>query len=378
MAGSERETIRVRDVVRLLDELYPRRFAESWDRVGTIAGDLDNQVRSVLFAVDPVQVVAEEAVALGVDMVVTHHPLFLRGTSFVATDSAKGRVVHSLVNAGIALHNCHTNADSPRFGVSEALAQTIGLQGIRPLVPDSEALDKWVTFVPVMQANAVVSAMHRAGAGHVGNYDQAVFASVGQGSFRPLTGADPALGHVGAVERVEEKRIEMVADRGLRQQIREALVAAHPYETPAYDVWPLADTDSVDRGTGRIGDLAVPMTLHDFAQHVATVLPEHHGAIRVAGDPRRQVQRVALVGGAGDAYLDAAQASGAGVYLTSDLRHHPASEHLEHAEATALIDVPHWAAEWTWLPVVADIVHERLGLSTTVSTLVTDPWSMVI
>ena len=366
----------LRDVVTVLDQLYDPRWADDWDAVGTVAGDPDAEIRSALFAVDPVQAVVEEAVERGVDLLVTHHPLWLKGVTSVAAGTPKGRVVHTLITHGIALHTCHTNADSPPLGVSESMALALGLSDVRPLdVDPAGGTDAWVVFVPRDDADAVAAAMHEAGAGTMGDYDSAQFRSDGTGSFRPLPGADPTIGEVGEVEHVAETRIEMIADRGLREHVRAAVVAAHPYEEVAYDVIELAARPS-DRGSGRIGSLPTDMTLADFAAHVSASLPTHRSATRVAGDSSRRVRTVALCGGSGDFLLDAADAAGADVYVTSDLRHHPVSEHLERPGACAVVDVPHWAAEWTWLPVAARAVGERLPeLDVAVSTIVTDPWS---
>ncbi|MBC7630062.1 Nif3-like dinuclear metal center hexameric protein [Aeromicrobium sp.] len=366
----------LRDIVAVLDGLYDPRWADSWDAVGTVAGDPDAGVKKILLAVDPVQAVVEEAVSWGADLIVTHHPLWLKGVTSVAATSPKGRVVHTLISHGIGLHTCHTNADSPPLGVSESMALALGLTGIRPLESDPAApVDKWIVFVPHADADAVADAMHEAGAGAIGAYDSVIFRSTGEGSFRPLDGAKPVIGGVGKVEQVPETRLELVADRRLRAQVRAAVIAAHPYEEVAYDVLETADRDS-DRGSGRIGTLAAEMTLPDFASHVARSLPGHHSATRVAGDPTRTIRTVALCGGSGDFLLAAADAAGADVYVTSDLKHHPVSEHLEKPGACAVIDVPHWAAEWTWLPVAADALAGRLPtVELRVSTIVTDPWT---
>ncbi|KOV35001.1 hypothetical protein ADK60_10315 [Streptomyces sp. XY431] len=124
------------DVITALEELYPPQWAESWDAVGLVCGDPQAEVRRVLFAVDPVQAVVEEAVEWGADLVVTHHPLYLRGTTTVAATTFKGRVVHTLIRAGIALHVAHTNADHADPGVSDALAEAVGVTVTGPLVPD--------------------------------------------------------------------------------------------------------------------------------------------------------------------------------------------------------------------------------------------------
>ena len=370
----------LRDVIAVLDELYDPRWADDWDAVGTVLGDPDAEVTTILFAVDPVQAVADEAVRVGAQLVVTHHPLYLKGTTTVAASTPKGRVVHTLISNGIALHTCHTNADAAPRGVSESMALALGLTDVRPLQTDLESpLDKWVVYVPRDDADRVAAAMHEAGAGRLGDYDRAQFRSEGRGSFRPLEGADPAIGSVGDVEWVDEVRLEVVADERVREQVREAMLQAHPYEEVAYDLWPLAARPS-DRGTGRIGRLTTPMSLAAFADHVRAALPDHHGATRVAGDLERIVETVALCGGSGDFLLGTADAAGADVYVTSDLRHHPVSEHLERAGACAVVDVPHWAAEWTWLPTVAAAVREELGdtVKAHVSTIVTDPWSRTL
>jgi dinuclear metal center YbgI/SA1388 family protein len=361
----------------VLDELYDPRWADDWDAVGTVVGDPDAEVGSILLAVDPVQAVVDEAVARGAQLLVTHHPLYLKGVTSVAATTPKGRVVHTLASHGVALHTCHTNADSPPLGVSESMALALGLTDVRPLDVDPDpGLDTWVVFVPRADADAVLAAMHAAGAGSIGDYDSAAFRSDGVGSFRPLDGARPAVGEVGSVEHVEETRLELVAPPALRETIRAALLAAHPYEEVAHGVLPGAPR-ATDRGSGRIGTLARPMSLGAFAEHVREALPDHHGATRVAGDLDREVRTVALCGGSGDFLLGAADGAGADVYVTSDLRHHPVSEHLERPGACGVVDVPHWAAEWTWLPVAATALRDRLGATVDVhvSTLVTDPWS---
>ncbi|GAA3536271.1 Nif3-like dinuclear metal center hexameric protein [Aeromicrobium panaciterrae] len=366
----------LRDVVAVLDGLYDPRWADDWDAVGTVAGDPDAAVSKVLFAVDPVQAVVDEAIEWGADLLVTHHPLHLKGVTSVAATTPKGRVIHELIRNGVALHTCHTNADSPPLGVSESMALAIGLTDVRPLVADpAEPIDKWIVLAPTADADKIAAAMHAVGAGRVGDYDSAQFQSTGTGSFRPLAGANPTLGEVGRVEEVAETRIEMVAERRLRDVIRSSLLQAHPYEEPAYDVLELADRSS-DRGHGRIGSLPEPMTLAAFARQVTDRLPSHHSATRIAGDPERMIATVGLCGGSGDFLLPVADSQGADVYVTSDLKHHHVSEHLEKPGACAVIDVPHWAAESTWLPVAAAALSERTdGVEVRVSELVTDPWT---
>lgn len=367
------------DVVAVLDALYDPRTAETWDAVGLVTGDPDQPVRRVLFAVDPVDEVIAEAAAWGADLLVTHHPLLLRGVHSIATDQPKGRSVTALVRAGIALHVAHTNADVARPGVSDALAAALLVQDTRPLRPIADdALDKVVVFVPRDAVEAVVDAMASAGAGRLGDYERAAFESEGIGTFRPLPGADPALGRIGDVERVPETRLEMVAPPGRVAGVVAALRAAHPYEEPAFDVLPSRAVSGL-RGLGRVGRLVAPVTLRAFGEQVAAALPTTPSGVRVAGDLDALVQTVAVCGGAGDDLFDDVRRAGADVFVTADLRHHPAAESLAHG-SPALVDCAHWATEWPWLLAAEACVTAALAVrgttvETRVSHLVTDPWS---
>ena len=363
------------DLVDLLHTWYPPGTADSWDAVGLVAGDPSAPVRRVMLAVDPTVEVAREAVAWGADLLVTHHPLFLTPVSSVAATTPKGRTLHTLTAGGCALLTAHTNADQAAGGVSEALALALGLAELAPIRPaPAEPVDKLVVFVPDEAAEDVRRAITGAGAGALGDYDSCTYSLPGEGRFRPLPGSSPAIGTVGELEVVSETRIETVLRRSRRTAVVRALLEAHPYEEPAFDLVPLGDAGVAATGTGRTGTVA-ETTLADFAATVAGALPETAHGVRVAGDPARAVRRVAVCGGAGDFLLDELRTSDVDVYVTSDLRHHRAGEFLEHG-GPALVDVSHWAAEWTWLPVVEGRLRDALGVrvETRVSTRCTDPW----
>ncbi len=364
------------EVVGLLHQWYPPETAESWDAVGLVAGDPEAQVKRVLFAVDPAPEVAREAADWKADLLVVHHPLFLKPVHGFAAITPKGRTLNTLTAAGCALLTAHTNADQARSGVSEALAEALGLGELRPIVPSpNELLDKLTVHVPTDAAAPVRAAIAEAGAGAIGDYDHCSFSTRGQGRFRPLEGADPTVGTVGDMTVVDEDSLQVVFPRRLRGAVLAAMRAAHPYEEPAYDVIEVADPGDSAVGTGRIGEIE-PITLREFAERVAEVLPDTAHGVRVAGAEDREVRRVAVCGGAGDFLLGRLTAADVDVYLTSDLRHHPASEFVEH-DGPALVDVAHWAAESMWLPVVQARFAAALGdtVESRVSTVRTDPWS---
>lgn len=364
------------EVVAVLERRYDPRWAASWDAIGLVCGDPAAPIRKVAFAVDPVAVVVAEAIEWGADLLVTHHPLFLRAVHGVAATTPKGRIVHDLLSNRCALLVAHTNADAAHDGVSDALAAALGLPLGRPLAAEvAEHLDKLVVFVPHASADVLLDALAAAGAGAIGAYDRCAFTATGTGTFRPLAGASPAIGSVGAIETVPETRLEMVLPRHRRAAVVAALRAAHPYEEPAFDVVETVSAPD-EVGIGKVCDLPEAETLATFVQRVRRGLPATAGGIRVAGDPARPIRRVAVCGGAGDSLLKAAASAGADVYLTADLRHHPASEHLEGG-GPALVDVAHWASEWPWLERAAAVVRSELAtVEVRVSRVVTDPWTL--
>jgi dinuclear metal center YbgI/SA1388 family protein len=370
----------VRDVVAAMDEWFPPDRAEPWDAVGLVCGDPDDTVSSVHLAVDCVPGTVRGGVAEGPVLLITHHPLLLGGVTAVAADTPKGALVHALVRSGSSLFVAHTNADAARPGVSDALAARLGVSEVVALeAAADEPLYKLVVFVPVDGASAMVDALAAAGAGQLGRYDRCAWTGTGVGTFRPGATAAPAIGEPGRVEEVDEARVEMVFGPSRLNDVVAALRAAHPYEEPAFDVYARVPLPS-GGGTGRVGQLAQAMTLGEFVSRAAAALPATVWGVRAAGDPKAQVRTVAVCGGSGAPFIDAARRAGADVYLSADVKHHAALEAVTErgAGGMALVDVAHWASEAPWLDAVADALRARFGttVDVSVSGLVTDPWTL--
>ncbi|TQF73518.1 Nif3-like dinuclear metal center hexameric protein [Rhodococcus spelaei] len=367
------------EVISVLEEAYPPSLAESWDSVGLVCGDPADAATRVMFAVDATAPVVDEALAWGAQLLVVHHPLLLRGVDTVGAHTPKGALLHRLIRSGCALYSAHTNADAADPGVSDALAHALGLTVTGPLDPAPSApLDKWVVMVPLADTGVVRDALFAAGAGEVGDYRDCSWTVAGTGQFLPGDAANPTLGEPGRLEEVAENRVEVVARRSLRRRVLAALRAAHPYEEPAFDVFELADTGSA-RGIGRIGELDQPESLREFTTRVRRALPETVWGVRAAGDPDTPVRTVAVCGGSGDSLLGAARAAGVDAYVTADLRHHPADEHLRGG-GPVLVDVAHWASEFPWCAQARGVLEARFatvpGWATAISAVRTDPWTV--
>ncbi|MBJ7340562.1 Nif3-like dinuclear metal center hexameric protein [Mycolicibacterium sp.] len=364
------------DVIEVLERAYPPALAAEWDSVGLVCGDPAEHVESVTIAVD-----ATAAVIAGMPdrgLLLAHHPLLLRGVDTVAADTAKGALLHQLIRARSALFTAHTNADSASPGVSDALAETLGLvvEDVLSPVGDGTRLDKWVVYVPTSATDVVRTALFDAGAGTIGDYSHCSWTVAGRGQFLPNDGAVPAIGTVGEVEHVSEDRLEVIAPARLRGAILHAIRATHPYEEPAFDVFALAPLPS-EVGIGRICTLPKPESLAAFVSRVTDRLPATSWGVRAAGDPDAVVTRVAVCGGAGDSLLEQVAAAGVEVYLTADLRHHPADEHLR-ASDVALVDVAHWASEYPWCHQAGALLRTHFGaaLDVRISPVRTDPWNL--
>jgi dinuclear metal center YbgI/SA1388 family protein len=369
-------SVRLADVVDVLDEAYPPRLAESWDSVGLVCGDPADVIESITVAIDATPAVVEEVPDAG--LLLAHHPLLLRGVDTVAASTPKGALIHRLIRSGRSLFTAHTNADSAAPGVSDALADVLGLtvEAVLDTSPAIADLDKWVIYVPQENAQAVREAVFAAGAGHIGDYSHCSWSVTGIGQFLPHEGAAPAIGSIGTVEQVTEDRVEVVAPARVRAAVLAAMRAAHPYEEPAFDTFAMVPPPP-NTGLGRIGTLPHPEPLGQFVSRVGAALPPTSWGVRAAGDPDTPVSRVAVCGGAGDSLLGAVAAAGVQAYVTADLRHHPADEHCR-ASQVALIDVAHWASEFPWCAQAADVLRSRFGesLPVGVSTIRTDPWNL--
>jgi dinuclear metal center YbgI/SA1388 family protein len=367
-------SVTLADCVDVVDAAYDPATAEPWDAVGLVCGDPADPVERVHVAVDPTYAVAGEAVASGAQLLLVHHPLFLRGVHGVAATTPAGRVVTALQRAGCALLTAHTNADSALPGVSDALLEALGLDptGAAPVRPLDAGLDALAVYVPTPQRETLLDALAAAGAGRLGAYARCGWWASGTGTFTPLAGAIPAIGRVGERAEVPEDRLEVVVPRRRRHAVVEALRAAHPYEEPAFWLWPLET--GLRAGLGRLVDLAAPTTLRAFTASASAALPRTVWGLRASGDPDQPLRRVAVCGGAGGELAADAARAGADVLLTSDLRHHVTLD-----SPLPLVDAAHWATERPWCDQAAGLLRDAFGdrVTVTVSDIRTDPWTHV-
>jgi len=329
----------VHDVLQAIESLAPSRFAFGFDSVGLQVGDSGATVTSAVVSLDRSLGAIEFARSLGAELLVAHHPLFFDPMPRLTTRTHQERTAIRLIESGIACIAAHTNWDSARGGVNDALAARLGLKNVRSFGSAAGVdMRKLVVTVPSAQAAAVARAAGDAGAGLIGNYTHCAFHAEGVGQFLPKEGANPAIGAIGRFEEVAETRIELTCRAELVRTVEHAIRAVHPYEEPAIDVYVL--DESFEQPAGRVGELPHPMNVAEFAAYVNRVLETRSWAW---GDPEQPLRTVAVVGGAADGEGRFARGAGADVFLTGEVKQHIALEASE--SGLPIIAAGHYATE---------------------------------
>lgn len=313
-------------VVQWLEQFAPKSLAVEGDKIGLQLGTLNKQVKKVLVTLDITEAVVQEAIEEQVDLIIAHHALIFRPLAHVRTDLPAGRIIASLLQHDIAVYVAHTNLDIASGGLNDWLAERLGLTETEILsVTYTEPLKKLVTFVPLDSERKVREALGAAGAGWIGNYSHCTFRQEGIGTFLPLEGTDPYIGKQGTLEEVQEVKIETIYPEKIERKLIQALFKAHPYEEVAYDLYPLANQGE-SFGLGRIGRLKEQISLKALAEQVKQAFDVPY--CRVVGDLNQMVEKVAILGGDGNKYMQAALHQGADVFITGDIYYHTAHDAL--------------------------------------------------
>jgi dinuclear metal center YbgI/SA1388 family protein len=340
------------DIVGIINKIAPVSLAESWDNTGLQIGDPAAEVTRIMVALDPAPDVISAAIAGSCQLLVTHHPLIFKPLKSISAATPHGAAILKAIQGGLSIVSMHTNYDIACGGLNDLLAVKIGLSSVVPLkVTASSELVKLVVFVPLEHVERLRSALLPFAASQ-GNYRDCSFSTGGTGTFTPVDGAVPFTGTVGVLARVPEERLELLIERGTLPRAVKALLAAHPYEEPAFDLCPLLN-EGEKRGIGRIGRLPEPVTLAEYAGRLRTVLSAP--ALRYVGDPATRISKVALCSGSGSSLLHEAHRSGADLLVTGDVKYHEARDAEDLG--MALIDAGHFPTEI----IMVHEITERLG-----------------
>jgi len=334
------KTPKTSDIVGIINKIAPVSLAEEWDNPGLQVGDPGAEVNRIMVALDPTSDVIASAIASSCQLLVTHHPLIFKPLKSISTATRQGCLIHDAIRAGLSIVCMHTNYDIAAGGLNDLLSRRIGLSDCLPLqITTVQELVKLVVFVPAEHIGQVRSALFPYSESP-GNYRDCSFATVGEGTFTPLDGAEPFIGAIGVPQKVAEQRFELLVDRRNLPRTIKALMAAHPYEDPAYDVYSLLN-EGEKLGLGRTGYLPDTVSLADFAGQIKKNLSAP--GVRYVGEPSTLLSKVALCSGSGASLLHEAVRAGADVLVTGDVKYHEAREAQELG--IALIDAGHFPTE---------------------------------
>ncbi|MFQ5646050.1 MAG: Nif3-like dinuclear metal center hexameric protein [bacterium] len=343
------------NVLTLLESLAPPWLACEWDNSGLQVGNPRATVNHILLALTPEEKVVAEAISIKADLIITHHPLFFSPIKSLTTDNPTARIARQLISSDINLYCAHTNLDASDQGVSQILAERVGLENLSVLDPGFEREYKLVVFVPEEQAGKIIKVMEEHGGKPVGNYTSCTFRSPGTGTYRPGKGARPYKGVEGELSQVPEVRLETLVAEAEKNRLINAIIKVHPYEEAALDVYPLKPVKT-GYGFGRLGDLSRPVTLAEWGKEIKEKLDLP--GLRMVGNPESLIKRVAVVGGSGGDYIKSALARGAEALITGDVRYHQALE--ARASNLAVLDIGHFASESMTMNFLFSYLKERL------------------
>ncbi|GGG98758.1 GTP cyclohydrolase 1 type 2 [Parapedobacter pyrenivorans] len=345
--------MRLNELTSHLESFAPLDYQEPYDNSGLLVGNPDKEVRQALLSLDCTEAVVEEAIGLGCDVIISHHPIVFKGLKRFTGSNYVERVVMKAIKHDIALYAIHTNLDNVTGGVNGKIAERLGLQNTRILSPKSEVLRKLVVFVPQDDAEQVRAALFKAGAGAIGNYDECSFNTVGYGTFRAGEGANPFVGAPGELHREKEVRVEVVFPAPMERDILRGLFEAHPYEEVAYDVYPLQNSHQ-GVGSGVIGQLGQSLEEAEFLGLLKERLKAK--VIRHTDQLGKPVAHVAVCGGAGGFLLSQAIRAGADVFVTADYKYH---EFFDAEGKIMITDVGHFESEQFTPQLLLEIIQKK-------------------
>ncbi len=344
--------MKVSEIIRHLESIAPPSYQESYDNSGLLIGRAEAEVSSILISLDVTEEVVAEAVERNCQLIIAHHPIIFGGLKSLTGKNYVERTVMQAIKKDVAIYAIHTNLDNIHSGVNHRIGEVLGIGHRKILQPKKDTLCKLAVFTPSESVDTVMNAMFKAGAGHIGNYSECSFLSEGRGSFKGDESAEPYVGNKGERHYEKEARIEVIVPRHLESKVIREMIAAHPYEEVAYDIYKLENVNT-NLGAGMIGYLEEPMYALDFLSQVKEKMG---GVVRYTALVKDEVQKIAWCGGSGSFLLGAARKAGADVFLTSDFKYH---QFFDAENDVIIADIGHYENEQFTKQLVASIIKEK-------------------
>jgi len=363
-------SITIKQVTDFLETLAPKHYQEAYDNAGLITGSPDQPVHSILVSLDCTEAVVDEAIRSGSNLIVAHHPIVFKGLTKITGSNYVERTIIKAIKSDIGIYAIHTNLDNVSAGVNRKIAEKIGLTNLKILLPRKDTLSKLITFVPADAKAGVLDALHKAGAGQLGNYKNCSFQVDGKGTFMPTDAANPYVGSRNEQEYVNEVRVEVILPNPLEAPVLQALRQAHPYEEVAYYITPLSN-ENQEVGAGMVGDLPTPQEPLEFLKGLKISMDLK--VVRHTSLLDRPIKRVAVCGGSGSFLLPQAIRSGADAFVTADFKYH---EFFDADRKIIIADIGHYESEVFTKELLQDVLMKKFPtFAINFSKTVTNPIS---
>lgn len=347
--------MKLKEISTFLEGIAPLSYQEDYDNSGLIVGHHDMEINGALISLDCTESVVDEAIELGFNLIISHHPIVFKGLKKFNGSNYVERVVMKAIKNDIAIYAIHTNLDHVSNGVNKRICDKLGIKNPKILSPKTGILKQLITYCPHEHAEKIRKAMFEAGAGSIGNYSECSFSLDGLGTFKANDGANPFIGEIGVRKHEAETRIELVYPANLESQILSSLHKAHPYEVVAYSTYALSN-DHQEIGSGMIGDLDRDWDELEFLRFVKDKL--NTKAIRYTNLRTKKIRKVAVCGGSGSFLLKNAIKQGADIFITADYKYH---EFFDAESKIIIADVGHFESEQFTQELLLELIKEKFS-----------------
>ena len=345
--------MKINQILQHLESIAPRSYQESYDNAQLLTGNLNWECTGVLLTLDAIEVIIEEAIETGCNLVIAHHPIVFSGLKSLTGKNYIERTIIKALKNDIAIYACHTNLDNVKIGVNQKFADKLGLINTRILAPKRGILKKLYTYVPIDHTVSVKDALFEAGAGRIGNYSECSFSSKGEGTFRGNDASNPFIGEKGERHVEQEDKLEVLFPMDVELKVVAALIKSHPYEEVAYDIVSL-DNVHQEVGSGMAGELREEMDTMAFLKMVKEKMKT--SCIRHTEMTRSKIKKVAICGGAGSFLLPNAIKSGADIFITGDYKYH---QFFDADGKIIIADIGHYESEQFTSELIYDILSQK-------------------
>jgi dinuclear metal center YbgI/SA1388 family protein len=346
----------IRSIIQELENFAPLQYQESYDNCGLIVGNAQWECTGVLCCLDSTEAVINEAIENGCNLVVAHHPIVFSGLKKINGKNYVERTIITAIKNDIAIYAIHTNADNIINGVNDKIASKLGLINKKILVPKENLLAKLITYIPDSYLETVQQVLFDNGAGNIGNYSDASFASEGLGTFKANNKANPFIGEPEKRHEEAEKKLEVLIPLHKKEVLIDVLKKAHPYEEVAYEVIALNNVHN-EVGSGMIGELPTEMNETDFLKEIKTTFGL--SVIKHTALLNKPIKKVSVCGGAGSFLIKHSIQSGADIFISSDIKYH---EFFDADKRIIVADIGHWESEQFTPDIIIEVLRAKFPI----------------